>query len=244
MTNMLNYGLTAVGQSAPINTLGQSFVGFNIGGTWVGTILFQVSYDSATWTTLDVQVYPGGTANAPVSTVASTSTTNLNGFYFANLNSLPTAGSGGSPTAAVACRALLSSYTSGTPIVTVATSIDNSYINCSLAKNVLQQTQTSVTTAAQTITQAASTTHSWQLASLIVGASGTTIAGMTVTVKDGTNTIFVQDLPVLTGGGPSNPAVALPPNGLFGSVNSAMSIIVSAPTTGISSVLSVTFNAA
>jgi hypothetical protein len=101
-----------------------------------------------------------------------------------------------------------------------------------------------VTTAAQTITQAASTTHSWQLASLIVGASGTTIAGMTVTVKDGTNTIFVQDLPVLTGGGPSNPAVALPPNGLFGSVNSAMSIIVSAPTTGISSVLSVTFNAA
>lgn len=232
MATIIKNGLTALNIKATLNVAGQSYIGINVGGTYVGTVSFEVTYNGSTWLPLSLEPYPGGTA------VSSTTTT---GFWFKPIVSGP---AGGTVTPPIAVRANMTAYTSGTALVTLGASTDNSFIDVSLAANVLQQSQSSSAATAQTVTQAASTTHSWQLKSLLVTTSGTITAGKTVTVKDGTNTIWVAYLPVITGGGGPTPQIPLPPGGLVGTVNNALNIIVAALDSSIISTVDISIGCA
>lgn len=235
-------GLTAAAQQCSVSVLGQSFVGINVSGTWAGVLAFEQTFDGVKWVQLPVQVYPGGSANAALNSITSTGT-NVNAFYFA---AIPSGPGSTAVTPPVAVRARLTSYTSGTAVVVMASATDNSYIDCSLAQSVLNQTAVSSANTALTATQAANANHAWKLNSLLVSVSGTITAAHKVIVKDGTTALYTVYLPVITGGGNSSPVIPipLPPTPLQTSVNAALNVVVDALDSGIISAVNMSISAA
>src|SRR5271165_6636010 len=105
MANLSRQGLNAVGMRLPLYCGGQSFVGFGLTGTWVGTVVPQISYDGINFVTLPVTPFASGAA-------VSSLTANGN-WYSRAINAL-------------AVQLNMTAFTSGTLLATIAASTDAS----------------------------------------------------------------------------------------------------------------------
>lgn len=126
MATITREALSAQGQVLKLSTVGQSRVGFGIGGTWVGTLSFYVSYDGVNYLggsmggPLAVQPFPAG---------ATQQTTNANGNFFADVNN------------ALFVAVVITTLTSGAPNVVIAAANDGSWQDAFLAATSLSVTQ-------------------------------------------------------------------------------------------------------
>lgn len=238
MLSEIRSGLTAAGQYVLINVQGQAFSGINLTGTWAGTAVPEITFDGVRWASLGtgptgVALYPGGTANPPVTAFVSTSGTNLNGFYYANLPSDVS-----SPLVApLAVRVRMSTYVSGTLNVGLSASVDNSFIDISLADTTINQAQQGAAATANTITVAANNNHGWKLKALVITSNGTAAATALVQVKSGANVVAQYDIPINTSGGPLLPPILIPPDGIKVSAGNALVVTVASFGSGIKSTI-------
>jgi hypothetical protein len=160
-----------------IATAGQSWVGINIGGTFVGTLQFQSTYDGINWGAQNAMVYPSGTA---VSSATATGT-----WYIPIINML-------------GVRVYMSAYTSGNALVTLTASQDASFADAFSTLATQKFVNSVATGATNTLTVAANANHGWLLEALTVSvqATATWAANPVVTVKDGSTLLWAWDVPV------------------------------------------------
>lgn len=170
---------SAVNQSLQLNVAGNTYVGFGITGTFAGTLSFSGSTDGVNFTALSVYAYPMVDGGTSVQSVTAT------GNYVVPVNGL------------IMVKVAFTAKTSGTPVVAIASSVDGSYADAYSAETVLSQTS-SASHAINTLTIAANTNHGWRIDRLICSQNGTATTPQ-ITIKSGTTTLAVIDLPVAAG---------------------------------------------
>jgi hypothetical protein len=166
MTRLTTELLTAAGVSSVIYVAGNVYFGLGVAGAWVGAITALGSVDGLNFNVpVDVQTYPSS---------VSQQTITANGNYFAKVGNL------------VAIQVTFTTKTSGTPQITMATSMDQSYADAFLTPQTIS-VSSAVNSGTNTLTQAANTNHGWNLTSLEVSFAGPGFGGgATLTVYDGT----------------------------------------------------------
>jgi hypothetical protein len=216
--------MTVAGQTLPVVCTGQSFVGFGVSNTFVGTVQFEGSNDGLTWFPLSLTPFASGTA------VSSTTAT---GNWFAPVTNL------------AQVRARLSAYTSGSVTVIIATSIDQSYQDAFLASTTLFPTHTA-TGAVNTLTQAAQANRAWVLKSLKLDASSTPsfLTLPHVQIKDGTGTVLWQfNLPTVGSSGQLWD-ITLPTGGIVNTPGNSFVIVLANPQGSVVTNINAQFEAA
>ena len=181
MSFIIREGLNATGMRLPLYTGGQSFVGFGVSGTWVGTLSFSFSTDGVNFIPLSVTPFASGT---------SILTTTANGNWFSLVQNF------------IAVQVTATTITSGTAAVIIATSIDSSWQDAFLAASSIYVEQTSGANSTNTMTIAAQANRAWRLRSLVIStsAAATWASSPALTVQDGgSTTLFAIDPPTASG---------------------------------------------
>ncbi len=231
MATTTKQALNAANASVKIFTGGQSRVGFNLGGTWVGTASFFVSYDGANFTPLTVTPFASGTG---VQTATS------NGNWFADVNN------------ALAVAVVFTTFTSGAVNVTIAAANDGSWQDAFLAPTSKFVSQSVAGGATNVITQAAQANRAQRLRSLSVGFSVAAGAAVDIKVTDGASSVLWEGyVPPSTngisGGGTFN--CPLPPishtlpeiGGVYGTPGNSMVVTLAAPGASVVSTVNAEF---
>lgn len=212
MANIIREALNADAMRLTLFCAGQSYVGFNLTGTWVGTISFYGSFDGVNFVPISVTPFASGTA---------VSSATANGSWYAAAQNY----------AAVQVRF---TRTSGTVLASLSASNDSSFQDVFLASTSIFVTQSVGSGAANSMTIAASTNRAWSLKKLVIGFSVAPAAGVLVTISDGASSVMWETYAnpltndgAATVGGSFN--VPLPENGLVGTLGNSLVIALAAP---------------
>jgi hypothetical protein len=222
MANLIREALNADGMPLVLFTGGMSKAGFNLAGTWTGTVKFYSAGDAVNFQPLSVTPFASG---------ATVQSATANGSWEALVQN------------ALATKVVFS-RTTGTVVVTMSTSIDSSYQDAFLAATSKYVVATHAAGAACVITQAAQANRAWRLRTLVTGFSVAPAADSLLTISDGASSTIWQcyvpkgqatynvplpadpNTPGLTGGGvvgtPGNSMVITLADGA-GSVTSSLS---------------------
>lgn len=168
MATILAEALNATGMKLTIFSGGQSYVGLNVAGTWVGTVSFFGSTDGMNFVPLFVTPFASGTA---------VSSSTANGSWFVPVGNY------------LAIRVTFT-RTSGTAIVTLAASTDSSYQDAFLATTSRWVSQSVSGGAANAITVAAQANRAWNISELVIGYSVAPAAAVLVTISDGASSVL------------------------------------------------------
>ncbi len=221
MAILLKEALNANAMSLTIFCGGQNYVGINLTGTWVGTVAFQATYDGATFVSVGATPFATGTA--------VTSST-ANGSWFLQVEG------------AIAVRAVFT-RTSGTAIVTLASSLDNSYQDAFLTtvqKNVSRAVGGGLV---NQLIFPAQENRAWRCRTLVVSFSVAPAAGTKVTLSDGACQVLWE---VFAAAAVGYQTIALPLDsntpgvsggGVVGTPGNTFVITVSAPGGSVASII-------
>jgi len=219
MANVIREALNADQMALPIFCGGMSKVGVNLAGTWVGTVKFYASVDGLNFNLVSVTPFASGT------TVQSSVANGSWEFLAQNY---------------VAFKVVFT-RTSGTVIVTLATSIDSSYQDAFLASTSIYVRQEVTGGATNVITQTAQANRAWRLRSLSVAFSVAASAAVKLTISDGASSVLWNGYVPLGAGqasGGGTYEVPLPPDpntpglvggGLVNTPGNTMVITLAAP---------------
>ncbi len=218
-------GLNATGMSLPIFCGGNSRVGINIAGSFVGTLKFYASVDGLNFNLVSAQPFASGTA------VSSVTTT---GNWWLDCSNY------------LAVMVTFTSRTSGTALVTISAAQDASYQDAFLTAAVRQVSQSHAAGAANTITQALQANRAWRVTKVVVGWSAAPSAAVLLTITDGTGGTVIWEtyIPVGATGLIGTYDVPLPPGGLVGTVGNALLVSAADPGGSVVSKLNCMFQAA
>jgi hypothetical protein len=167
--------LNTQGMRLPIFCGGYSRVGFNVGGSWTGVLTPYVSFDGVNFLT-----FPGGVQPlTPFAAGSQVQTITANGNWFADVNN------------AVAMALVLTTLTTGAPVVTLAAAIDSSWQDAYLAPSSHFVEQDAGANAQNQITQALQTNRAWRCRKVSGGFSGAAPAApVKLTISDGPSSIL------------------------------------------------------
>lgn len=225
MATLIREALNADSMKLRMYTGGMTYAGFNLSGTWVGTITFRGSYDGVNFVDISVTPFASGT---------DVSSSTANGSWFVAVKNL------------LVVEASFS-RTSGTALVTIGASVDSSYQDAFLASTSIYVESQSAST--NTLTQAASTNRAWKLEELIVSIAGPSWAGGTVqlTVYDGSTSgsiLYKTFIDEVAGSVGRRYTLALPAAGIVNTVGNAMTIVLFGTGSTQTSILNAKFSAA
>jgi hypothetical protein len=182
MANIIREGLNALNMRLPLYCSGQSKVGFNVAGTFVGTLTPAFSIDGLNFNTpMSLTPFASG---ATVQTITGPGSWEVQTQNY------------------IAVQLQMTAYTSGTAIVTLATSIDSSYQDAFLASTSIYINQASGANAINTITVAAQANRAWRCrrATISNSAAATWGASPAFKILDGASSIlYACDPPVAQG---------------------------------------------
>lgn len=219
--------LTVDGMSVGIYCAGQTTVGINIAGTWVGTVTFFGSTDGITFNKISMTPFPSGTVVSQVT---------ANGNWFIPVQNY------------VVIKAQFA-RTSGTAQVIIVSAVDASWQNAFVALATLTNCSTA-NSGNNTLTQAAQANRSWNLGFLEVSFAGVSFPGgaASVSVYDGTiaGTLLFKEYilpPTVAGSVGWRQLVTLPPDGIVNTLGNAMTVVLAGVGSN-SSIINTQFSAA
>lgn len=208
--SMANGVLDAVGKAVTLPVEGKGMCGVSIQGTFVGTVVFEESYDGDTFYPSSLKVWG--------STTTANSATATGNWHLENVGTRKK------------FRARMTAYTSGKAEVTLGAAEGSGFQDAYRVASDKYKTGTSGANAAQTITVAADANKGHRLKKLVVSFSGGTPTTANVKVEDGSGTtIWFLDLELAA----KAFDVPLPADGLVGTPNKAMLITVAAGGTSV-----------
>lgn len=230
MASIIRQAMGATLMKLRIACTGMSYVGLNLAGTWVGTVRPYFSQDGVTFASHPLAMTPFASGTDVTSMTA-------NGNWFA-------------PVAAYQAVQVVFTRTSGTVLVTLATSIDSSYQDAFLTA-ALRFPNSTVSGATNTLTQAAQANRAWRLRTLIVtvDTTPTWASSPNLIIKDGTTLMWGMDLPASAGvyqvNLPSDPGIlGLSGGGLVNTPGNAMSIVAASGGGSVKTNIDAEFSAA
>jgi hypothetical protein len=206
MASYLTEVLNADGMFLQIFCGGQSKVGIDLTGTWVGTVTFSGSVDGLNFIPINVTPFASGTGVNQVT---------ANGTWESVVGNF------------TVIRATFS-RTSGSAAVIMTASIDSSYQDAFITTSV-RYPNSIATNATNTLTQAAQANRAWRLKTLKITTSSqpSWLTSPNVTINDGSTALWAFDLPPQGSSGIVYDIV-LPSEGIIGSPGNAMSIVLPA----------------
>lgn len=172
MAAILREVLNAQGLGLTISCAGQSRVGLNISGTWTGLISFYFSTDGLNYepyNKLSMAVFP---------TTTTQQSATANGNFEVGVKNF------------VGVRIILTTLTTGAPVVALGTSIDSSYQDAFLVSTSKYVEQTSGAGAANTVTVAQQANRAWRVRTLTVGFSAAPASNVNVQITDGASNVI------------------------------------------------------
>jgi hypothetical protein len=226
MAAIIRETLTATQTTLTMNVAGMSKVGFNIGGNWTGTILFQGSFDGVNFASnpqggpLNVTPFP------PVGTGAQVpqSSTTVNGSFERDVQNY------------VAVRVTFNRV-SGSAQVAIGASLDLSYQEAFLVSTSVFVNQQGGAGVANVLTIAAQPNRAWRCRTLVVSFSAVPAAPVLVTVSDGGSATLWQEYAISSSADASYKVkIPLDPpipgtgsGGVFGTPGNSLVITCAAP---------------
>lgn len=166
--------LNTQGMRLPIFCGGYSRVGFNVAGSWTGVITPYVSFDG-----VNFLGFPGGIQPlTPFASGAQVQTITANGNWFADVNN------------AVAMALVLTTLSTGAPVITLAAAIDSSWQDAFLAPSSHFVEQDAGAGAQNQITQALQANRAWRCRKVSGGFTATPATGVKCTISDGPSSII------------------------------------------------------
>ncbi len=216
MAVILREVLTADQMALAIYCGQQSKVGINLSGSWVGTVSFFASTDGINFRPVAMTPFASGTA-------VSTATAN---------------GSWESAVLNYVAFKVVFTRTSGSVVVSMATSVDSSYQTAFLASTSVYVSQSVASGASNVITQAAQANRAWRLRSLSVGYSVAAGAPVDIKITDGASSVLFETyVPIGATGLVGSFVVPLPPpdpavpgsGGLVNTPGNSLVITLAAP---------------
>jgi hypothetical protein len=242
VANIAREVLNAVGMSLPIFCGGMQRVGISLSGTWVGTVLFQVSYDGINWRPATAVPFASGTA---------VNSATANGSWFVEVGGAVQVGGvlGSGGFLAVRCQA--SVLTSGSVTVVLAAAQDSSWQDAYLGAT-SKYINNAATAATNTITVAAQTNRAWRCRTVWVtlSAAATWASSPAFQIQDGASAVLWAGDPPLAAGSfqvvlpadPNTPGVA--GGGVVGTPGNQMVISLASGGGGVKTNLNVEMVAA
>jgi hypothetical protein len=234
MASIIREALNADQMAVYLFCGGQSKVGFNVSGTWAGTVAFFASADGVRFDAVTVTPFASGTG---------VQSATGNGSWELQVQNY------------VAVKALLT-RTSGTAVVVMATSRDSSYQDAFLTSTSKYVSQNVGSGATNVVTQAAQTNRAWRLRTLTIGFSVAAGAAVDIKITDGASTVlwegYVPKQDVSTGGFtyivPLPPPLSADPSnpdgGVVGTPGNSMVVTLAAPGGSVVSTVNCEFQAA
>lgn len=204
MATLLKEALNADAMQLAMYCGGQSYVGINLAGTWVGTVKFYGSFDGVNFRQIYVTPFASGT---------DVQSATANGTWFVKVQNY-------------LVIKVIFTRTSGTVNVTLSTSSDSSYQDAYLTPATIHQYQSVASGATNVITVAASTNRAWKVSKITTAFDVAAAATVLLTVESPALTILHAEYVALAAGTYES---KIPSVGVTGGLGDALVVRLAAP---------------